>query len=292
MSSPADGFETRGAAVLEEKSVASCALASLQGRVFLAWTGSDLRVNAMWSADGYRFGGKQTHRHRTYVMRSTGSVGTSSSSTTSVPLGPAIAAGAGGVYLGWTDSNHRLKVLSLDGNPDPVVVRQRSGVAPALGMLGQLVVLAWTGTDRRVNLAYGRAGAFGAAVPLPATSSLGPAVCGWGNDLAVAWTGTDRRLNVLASHAGAFGHPLTLGETSSGRPAVCALEDDLVVAWTGSDRRINLLSLRRGYGPSGATRLDATSSHSPAICAHLGGLVLAWTGTDRRLNVTRVLRTR
>jgi hypothetical protein len=240
-------------AVLGEKSSTSCAVASWQGLLHLAWTGSDTRLNTISSPDGRRFENKRTlpHRSSKTVTRDPGTTGVgpsrgrtlgdSTMTTETVPLAPAMVATAGGLYL------------------------------------------AWTGTDRRLNV-WGP-GLDGAGhVVFPETSSEAPALGASGQDVMLAWTGTDRHLNLLQAQNGAWDRPLRLDETTSEAPSLGAVGNEIVLGWTGTDRRLNLLTLRAGLAGT-PVRLDATSSHCPAVCAHLDGLVVAWIGTDRRLNV-------
>jgi hypothetical protein len=285
------GFVWDSSVVLDERSYAACAVASWQGRLCLAWTGTDLRLNTMWSTDGRQYAGKQTWQHRSYRSESSTNMSTGSSDTTFVPLGPALAAAARGVRLAWTSYNRRLNVMALEhGDAGHVVVKERTLLAPAACGVGQEAALVWIGMDRHINLSYSRAAGFGPGVRLAETTSAPPSVCAWADDLVLSWTGTDRRLNLLVSASGSFGRPVTLRETSSLGPAVCGLFDEVVLAWTGSDRRINLIPLHR-HGPSAAPmRLDATTSCAPAICAHLGRLILAWTGSDGRPNVASLRR--
>ena len=78
---------------------------------------------------------------------------------------------------------------------------ERSSAAPAVAGWHDQLYLAWTGSDRHVNLLT-------LAVDGPdpvsgektrfeeATSHHGPAVCSHQGGLVVAWSGTDHRLNV------------------------------------------------------------------------------------------------
>jgi hypothetical protein len=279
--------------VLAERTGASCAVASWQGRLHLAWTGSDMRLNTISSPDGWHFEGKRTLSHRSYktVTRSSGSSsGRSLSDTTTeyVPLAPALAATASGLVLAWTATNRRLNVSGPGmGDAGYLELGETSSNPPALGAEGHNLTLAWTGTDSHINLLHVHAGAWSSPWRLDETSSCAPAVCMAGQDpteMVLAWTGTDRHLNLLQTRDGVWGQPWRLDEKSAAAPAICAISDTLVLAWTGSDRHVNLLSLQRGV-PAAPVRLDATSSCSPTLCPHLDALVLAWTGTDGRPNL-------
>ena len=61
-------------------------------------------------------------------------------------------------------------------------------------------MLAWTGTDRRVNLLTVGGQREGQPVRLEAKTSASPALCSKGGDLALAWAGSDARLNLARLH--------------------------------------------------------------------------------------------
>jgi len=281
-----------GATVLEEKSSTSCALAAHGGQVLLAWTGSDFRINTLWSPDGRSFQDKQTLAHRSSrtVWVSTGSGTGTSQSTTTEPLAPALTVARRGRFMAWTGTDARLNVWGYD-LPDPAqaVLPERTQQPPALAPWGDELAVAWTGSDRRLNVAWTRGGVFGGPQTLAATSGHGPALAPVGGELALAWTGTDRRINVLVTEGGRFGAPLVLGHGSLHGPALCAIDDLLVMAWCGRGRRLHIAALAPGHmGPP--VVLGATSVHPPALCAHDGDLLVGWTGTDRRLNIARLPR--
>lgn len=279
--------------VLRERSSTSCAVASWQGRIHLAWTGTDMHVNTISSPDGRRFDDKQTLRHRSSktVTRETGTTGRGGATTTteSEPLAPALAATPDGFHLAWTGTDRRLNVAGPGlGGADHLVLPERSWLAPALGAWGHDLMLAWTGTDRHLNLLHIQGDTWTDPWRLDETSSRPPTIGSVGREMVMAWTGTDRHLNLLQTDDGAWGQSRRLDETSSKPPAVCAVGDELVLAWTGTDRHLNFVTLRPGEPPGTPVRLPATSSHSPALCTYDDGLALAWTGTNQRLNVARL----
>ena len=174
--------------VLAERTGASCAVASWQGRLHLAWTGSNMRLNTISSSDGRHFEGKRTLSHRSYktVTRSSrSSSGSSLSDTTTeyVPLAPALAATASGLVLAWTATDRRLNVSGPGmGDAGYLELGETSSNPPALGAAGHDLMLAWTGTDSHLNLLHVRAGAWSRPWRLDETSSCPPAVCMAGKD--------------------------------------------------------------------------------------------------------------
>jgi hypothetical protein len=158
-------------------------------------------------------------------------------------------------------------------------------------------MLAWTGTDRRVNLLAAGPGPYlGSGPPGTAKTTLEqarsadpPALCWHRDSLVLAWTGTDHRVNIVADAMNPPGPPVRLdGARTMHAPALCSHQGSLVLAWTGSDHRVNILTgAEEPHGPP--VRLDeARTAHAPALCSHQGGLIVAWSGTDRRLNLARL----
>jgi Domain of unknown function (DUF4185) len=125
--------------ILGETSMSSPALASHQGRLFLAWRGDDNRLNLMFSADGARFGGKR-------ILAATSE------------HAPALASHNGQLFLAWTGvGNGRLNVapVVLIGNtsggfaiediePSPPL-GELSSDGPALASHAGRLFLAWKG---------------------------------------------------------------------------------------------------------------------------------------------------
>ena len=173
--------------------------------------------------------------------------------------------------------------------------------------------LAWTGTDRHLNLAWSPDAreiigkqwlAQQSYKEVPAsqgTAKVGvaPALAASGEQLHLAWMAADQRLaglrgwfsdvryiSILTDPENPHGAPVRLEEARSAHaPALCAHQGSLVLAWTGTDGHINLLA--RPESPHGEpVRLDPTWSQCmPALCSHQGSLVLAWTGTDGYINL-------
>jgi hypothetical protein len=285
--------------IVPERASAACALAEWQGRAYLAWTGSDFRLNIASSADGARFEGKQIIPHHSYIRETTNSTTytgpnnspTQTSTSRNVGLAPALAAGPDGLYLAWTGTDRRLNVMrTWLGEGGHGVLDEHSGTGPGLGTAGaagEEVVLTWAGSDQRVNLLT-IAGGQAAKHTYDETTSATPAACRAGDDLVVAWTGTDRHLNVMATRDGQSGGATRLEETSSHGPALCPYgEGHLLIAWTGSDSRLNLMVLAPGQASAPRT-LDETSNRAPALCTFGNDVLLAWAGTDGRPNVTRL----
>jgi hypothetical protein len=293
--------------VLAERSSAACALASWQDQLYIAWTGTDLHLNVLSSAHWGEFTGQRRLAQRSYRVETSSSSRTgadgstsSSSSTDYIPLAPALAGSGQQLYLAWRDPDGALRMSGAGPGAGPVPVKfgERSTYAPALTVAEHdRPTLAWTGTDRHVNVVGvtddPAAGSLWLTPPKQrleqARTSSAPAVCSYRGALALAWTGSDRRVNLLTDAADPSRPPVRLEHArTSSAPAVCSHGGSLVLAWTGGDRRVNLLT--DAADPSRPpVRLDqARTSSAPALCSHGGSLLLAWTGSDRRPNLASV----
>ena len=130
--------------------------------------------------------------------------------------------------------------------------------------VGPLMVLAWTGTDHRLNYMFGNGGIHSfisdSKRTLGETSLLRPAVVrgigegGFTAPVALAWLGTDsgHHLNVLYSAPGSTSKKLTLWSDSSfTSPSLewLSVSDQggtLLLAWAGTDTRhsLNIMQIR------------------------------------------------
>lgn len=243
---------------LGEKSDASFAVTAWRDQLWLAWTGTDLHVKVASSADGSHVTGTRRLAVVSYerVARSSPAPGVSTATVPkAVALAPALAGSGARLWLGWTDSGKGVNLLDLahPGFPGAGAFGERSAQPPSLtpAGLGRLAV-AWTGTDRHVNLLVVAEDPSGAALPSAgakgrldfAKSNHAPAVCGHFGRLALAWTGTDRRINLLTVAESGLGAPVRLEEASSSNaPAIASHQGRLILAWTGTDRRLNLAAV-------------------------------------------------
>lgn len=191
-------------------------------------------------------------------------------------------------------------------------LNETSQVSPAVASWNGQLHIAWTGRDRRLNVASSPTdGRFMEQRTFPSTSyqtfsipagSVGatsstvtfpPALAATANGLHLAWTGSDGHLHVskLDLRVDQLPAEVTLAETSSGPLSIAGLGGELVIGWTS--RRpyadvlvspINLL-VSKGGRFLAPVQLRATSRYRPAVCAHGNQIVVAWTATDRRINV-------
>ena len=288
----------KSAATTRRRHACACAVTTWRDQLYLAWTGTDMHINVASSVDGREIMGKQRLAEVSYKSF-TESLSVASTTVT-VGLAPALAGSGARLCLAWTGNDGALNVLGAEhpDYPRPVTFKERTAEPPSLTTTepGDLAV-AWTGTDRHVNLLTVAEDPSGAPLRMrgaksrfdEAKSDNAPAVCRHEGRLVIAWTGSDRRINLLTVAEYGPGAPVRLEEArSSSAPALCSHQGRLILAWTGSDRRINLLTVAE-YGPGAPVRLEeARSSSAPALCSHQGRLILAWTGLDRRINLASV----
>jgi hypothetical protein len=239
---------------LDEKSSAAVAVTSWHDQLCLAWVGSDMHINVASSPDGRQIIGKQRLAHRSYTQET---VSTGQSTTTrDVPLAPSLVVAGEVLYLAWTGRASALSLLAAGrpGPAAPVTLNERSGNGPSLATAedGSLA-LAWTGTDRHLNLLPLAADPGGPPVPLAgaktrleqARSGSAPALCSHQGSLVLAWTGSDRHINILTGAQSPYGAPVRLEQARSGSaPALCSHQGSLVLAWSGTDHHLNLARLQ------------------------------------------------
>jgi hypothetical protein len=72
-----------------------------------------------------------------------------------------------------------------------------SMTGPALCTVRDELILAWAGTDGRVNLATVEPDG-GRAVRLDEKTMASPSICADGEAMLVAWTGTDNHINIMS----------------------------------------------------------------------------------------------
>lgn len=170
-----------------------------------------------------------------------------------------------------TSHTAAMPLYGIPHETDKVTLPEWSIDGPALWTQGQpsaptgpLMVLAWTGTDQRLNYMFGNGGIHtfisGSKRILGETSFVRPAVVrgtgegGFTAPVALAWTGTDpgHHLNVLYSVPGSTSKKLTLwSDNSFSSPSlewlsVTAQGGTLLLAWTGTDvgHSLNIMQVR------------------------------------------------
>ncbi len=257
-----DGIEAlEGKVVLGDTSEEAPALASHNGRLFLAWKGGNDSLNLMFSDDnGATFHGKTTFGDSSHKA-------------------PALASHNGRLFLAWTgrgDGNLNVAKVTLFGNTaggfgiegleGKVVLGDTSEEAPALASHNGRLFLAWTGRgDGNLNLMFSddNGATFHGKTTFGDSSHDAPALASHGGRLFLAWTGRgDGNLNVakatlFGNTAGGFGiegleGKVVLGDTSEEAPALASHNGRLFLAWKGAGNdNLNLLFSRDGVFHAG-----------------------------------------
>jgi hypothetical protein len=283
-----------GQVVLGETSANSPGLASLNGLLYLAWTGvGNNELNVSCSADnGATFAGKAT-------------------STDTSPQAPALcvlqenmAVLQENLYIAWTGvGNNELNVaqVNVSGNnvtgfSGKVTLGETSPYSPALASMNGLFYLAWTGVgNNELNVAVSlNNGASFSKYVSTQTSQAAPALAVQNGVLYIAWMG-DNNLNVgqvaLAENAvSGITNVVTLPDTSKNTPAL-ASNGNLYLSWKGDgNTNLNLERSTNG-GQSFSDKFESpqTSNLAPALASLNESVYMAWTGTGNgNLNVARV----
>lgn len=239
-----EGIEER-ITLTQQTTDAAPALASHDGRLFLAWKGSgNVQLNLAGSSDN----GK-TWKTRTFADAS--------------DYGPALVSHAGRLFLAWVGhGNEKLNVAKvviwanstgawgIEGLEGKAMLEATSSAPPALASHNGRLFLAWKGSGNdtlNLQLSEDQGASFRATTPLPETSSQGPSLASHAGRLFLGWRGSGNKvLNVakvvlVDSTAGAFGiegigDKAILGETSTNSPALASRDGKLFIAWEGESK--------------------------------------------------------
>ena len=280
-------FALADTVTLDEWSQAAPALASWQGRLHLAWAGSNGAVNRMSAGDDLVFGDKETLPFASRLRFR-------DREAKNVP--PALAATTAALHLAWRDTDNRLGMLGWSSPDESARLPVDHMVIPctiALTAAGDDLALVWRDPSG-VQFARLRDGQIGApaqfadrrwitpmwlqnelgypdALPVRARNAV--AVTPTVEGTMLAWTTWEGRIVLVPEAGGRFGAPRVLKVRAKSAPALCMYRGDLVVAWVGRRKRLRLMRPDRDSRP---VRLPARSSEAPAICVHGDALVVAW----------------
>jgi hypothetical protein len=275
---------------LEETSDYGPALASLDGRLYLAWTGTDKRLNLISSTDsGVTFGPKVIYPEQSLGAR-------------------ALCALQGDLYWAWTGLDG---TLYFGNNKDKFPMNESSPYSPALASLARPLslngrfYLAWSGNDNALNLKVWQSdGTSTNNQRYPETlTAAAPALTVMCDDLYIAWRGADNdQLHVghvvfVMEQPWVIADEVTFPYTSKNTPALASIGDDvnnatLYLAWTDGNNALNLRS-SSNYGKTFDNEFSlvpAKSKAAPALGTLKDSLFVAWTDvSDNHLNVAHVL---
>jgi len=229
------------------------ALATFQGNLYLAWTGSDSHLNIMHSADGTTFGGKINLGSVNGLFQSTGS--------------PSLTATANYLILSWLSNK------SNGGTPEPIIYSSYStdGVnwssvlqtafgtenvapyAPAIsafdttggiiGCTGYVIPTSAFNPTRRIVITI--IPGVGASCPLSVPTEE-PYMTGVGlgrnnTDLYVAWSGTHLAAGIhiwrysLSGSTFTYDGETVTTQTTFTNPAITGFNNHVFYAWSGTD---------------------------------------------------------
>jgi len=271
-------------ATLRDRSIASPAFTTFNGRGYIVWSGTNAQRNLnVMTTDNLRvFHGK-------IILAETSL------------SGPSLAVFNGRLYIAWRGvNNNLLNVMSSSDGINwagKVTLPETTFFRPSLGVYQDKLVLAWTGTDsaRKLNIIQSTNGtAWSNKLTLGDTSIEGPDLCTLGQNLLITWAGTDyqHHINVMTFNGSAWSNKVTLGETSSVSPSIENISGRIYLSWTGRDvdNRLNTLVSTDGITFFSKVTYSDSSYLGPAVASFNNTPVLAWTGRDaaRSLNVSGI----
>ena len=278
---------TQGKTVLGDTSPLTPSLASLNGRLYIAWKGDgNDQLNVMVSTDnGVTF-------HNKFISGETS------------PRAPALAAHNGRLFIAWKgDGNDQLNVaaVNLDGAGSPtgfsnkVVLGDTSPLSPSLASAGGTLYLAWRGDGNdQLNVmdSTDNGATFGHKFVSAETSSQAPVLGTFKGALMIGWKGDGNdQLNVARvvtnpAPTGLAGK-VTLGDMSPRSPALCEFDGRLYIAWKGDGNdNLNLMSSTDGQTFADKSTSPETSPEAPSLAVDNGVLYIGWKGDGNdQLNV-------
>jgi hypothetical protein len=276
---------------LGDTSPLSPSLASLNGRLYIAWKGDgNDNLNVMYSSDnGQTFGNKYT-------------------SPETSPRSPAICAHNGNLYIAWKgDGNDNLNVAqvnlsgsSITGFSHKVTLGDTSPLSPSLASLNGRLYLAWKGDGNdNLNVMYSsnNGQSFGNKYTSGETSPQAPGLGVHNNNLYITWKGDGNdNLNVaIVDISGAsitgFSQKVTLGDTSQLSPCLASLNGRLYLSWKGdgNDNLNVMYSSNNGQSFGNKYVSPETSPQFTTLAVNNGSLFIGWKGDGNdNLNVSLV----
>jgi len=225
-----DGSIWTNKVTLKETSIARPALAVHEGRLFLAWTGTDAahHLNIESSADLRNFDRKVEFNETS-------------------DFGPALCVFKNIMYIAWTGTgNNWLNIAQfVNGRMEnKTTIQTETAYGPlALAADNEYLFIGWTGTDPKhhLNVMRSKDGkAFLNKVTIPEESPSGPALLFEGNRLIIGWTGVGN--NWLNSES-SIDQGIKWGNKSTDQNNT-AIEGPALtfgfVGWTGTDPQHHL----------------------------------------------------
>ncbi|HET9184207.1 MAG TPA: G1 family glutamic endopeptidase, partial [Candidatus Angelobacter sp.] len=222
-----------GKVTLGDTSPVDPSLASLNGRLYLAWKGDGNNfLNVMYSADnGHTFAHKFVSPERS-------------------PETPVLCAHNGNLYIAWKgDGNDQLNVAqvvlsgdSITGFTNKVVLGDTSPVNPSLASLNGRLYLSWKGDGNNflnVMSSADNGHTFGHKFTSQERSPETPVLCAHNGNLYIGWKGDGNdNLNVAqvllsGDSITGFANKVILGDTSPVNPSLASLSGRLFLGWKG-----------------------------------------------------------
>jgi hypothetical protein len=274
--------------VLGDTSPLTPALASLNGRMYIAWKGDgNDSLNVMVSTDN-----AQTF-HNKFVSRETS------------PRAPALAAHNGQLFISWKgDGNDQLNVatVSLDraGNPtgfsNKVVLGDTSPLSPSLASVNGSLYLSWRGDGNdqlNVMVSTDNGRSFHGKFVSGETSTRAPFLGTFNGSLMIAWKGDGNdNLNVARVTTNpaptGFANKVTLGDTSPRSPALGELNGRLYIAWKGDGNdQLNVMFSTDGQNFGNKSVGSETSPEAPSLVNNNSDLFIGWKGDGMTISTSR-----
>jgi len=282
------GLQSASAVTLVETSFWQPALAAFNGKLYLAFAGTDRQLNVMSSTDGLNFGAPVVIPNN------------------SSQVGPGLAGFNGKLYLAWagTDSRHRINyVTSTDGftwGGQTLFGSEASAGNPALAASSTQLLIAYNGVNSAHNLNVAcivcTSLSPGTKNIYPIGSDYGVAITSSNDNFFVAFTRNvpAKPVVVLSSTAAqplGFTQQPELGGISVG-PAMGSLNGFVYIGYPTASPAAGPLLIQTFQVVNGTTlsrvggqNISAQTTENIAIASFNGHLYYAWKASDNHLNI-------
>lgn len=262
--------------VLSDTSIAQPAFADLNGKGFLAWSGTNKgrNLSVMTTTDLRVWYNK--------VILSESSLS-----------GPAIATFKGCLFLAWREAltNALCIISSADGEKwsNKICFEATTFKSPAICEVDDRLILAWTGTDNKRSLnILQSADSINWHQPLQPghVSWDAPSVCRHGKNLLLSWidTSSDHHLNFCSLNGTGWTAKTKLTERSFRSPAISNVNGSVMMSWLDGnpDGRLHIYEHFSEAGFENKKMLNDMSLFAPGLGSLSGKPIILWTDIDNR----------
>jgi hypothetical protein len=207
------------------------------GLYFIAWTGTDKRLNLLTR----EITNSQTVDKFTFPEKSKSS--------------PCLAANQDRLYLAWTGEDDHLNVAQVSGKNliEHVKLTETSELGPSITFLNGKIFVSWKGSNGRIEVGHfnGSSSLKDKFISVLDTTVATPTIAGHDGLLYVAWNDTKHAINLGVIQDKIMVKKSILEETTFEMPLIVSENNQLKLAWVGTDIQHHLNLACFGTGDVG-----------------------------------------